>query len=198
MAVANLSVHGVPKFLAGFLYGMTAENHLEEITSCYKGGDLMYEELSFALNKVTSDGWDNITQGALELAIVALQIPQELNTCENMDEDLAAFEEWLTIFKDPSQLVKTVTKHLALHRKQIMGDVATVKAEWAAEQFWFAGITAADLATVAIGPIYPVYPSANEAYGLDAMAIPDFVAGLVYGFTGDNQLPELEECFHGT
>jgi hypothetical protein len=30
------------------------------------------------------------------------------------------------------------------------------------------------------------------------MAIPDFVAGLIYGFTGDNHLDELELCFHGT
>jgi hypothetical protein len=36
----------------------------------------------------------------------------------------------------------------------------------------------------------------NDSF--DAMAIPDFVAGLVYGFTGDNQLAELERCFNGS
>jgi hypothetical protein len=30
-----------------------------------------------------------------------------------------------------------------------------------------------------------------------AMAIPDFVAGFVYGMTGDNQLTEIEACFAG-
>lgn len=30
------------------------------------------------------------------------------------------------------------------------------------------------------------------------MAVPDFVAGMIFGFTGDNQLPEIEACWHGT
>jgi hypothetical protein len=55
------------------------------------------------------------------------------------------------------------------------------------------------LATLAIGPIKPVYPAANElSASFDALAVPDYVAGLIYGFTGDNELPEIEACFTGT
>ena len=118
-----------------------------------------------------------------------------------MGDDIAAIEEWASIFKDPAALAATITKHMALHRKAIKADIASDKALWQAGQFWQAGITTADLATLAIGPINPVYPSyTNQAnqVGLSAMAIPDFVAGLVFGFTGDNELPELEECFHGS
>ena len=32
---------------------------------------------------------------------------------------------------------------------------------------------------------------------ITAMAIPDFVAGFVYGMTGDNNLTEIEACFQG-
>jgi len=32
------------------------------------------------------------------------------------------------------------------------------------------------------------------AYGIDAIAIPDFVAGLIFGLTGDNHLDEIEDC----
>ena len=31
----------------------------------------------------------------------------------------------------------------------------------------------------------------------DAMAAPDFVAGLIYGFTGSNHLTEIEQCYSG-
>ena len=34
-------------------------------------------------------------------------------------------------------------------------------------------------------------------YGLEAMAIPDYVAGFIYGMTGDNHLEEIEGCYHG-
>lgn len=30
------------------------------------------------------------------------------------------------------------------------------------------------------------------------MAIPDFVAGMIFGFTNNDELLEIEECFHGT
>lgn len=116
-----------------------------------------------------------------------------------MGDDLKALEEWAAIFKNPTELAATISKHYALHRKAIKADIAADKAQWDAQEYWAAGITTADLATLAIGPVEPVYPSSNDlAVNLDPLAIPDFVAGLVYGFTGDNQLPEIEECFHGT
>jgi hypothetical protein len=34
--------------------------------------------------------------------------------------------------------------------------------------------------------------------GFDPLAVPDFVAGMIYGFTGDNQLTEIEACFNGS
>ena len=37
----------------------------------------------------------------------------------------------------------------------------------------------------------------NHAVQLDAMAVPDFVAGLIYGFTGDWKLDEIEACYQG-
>ena len=35
----------------------------------------------------------------------------------------------------------------------------------------------------------------EEAYRIDAMTVPDFVAGFVYGMTGDNHLTEIEACY---
>ena len=32
---------------------------------------------------------------------------------------------------------------------------------------------------------------------ISAMAIPDFVAGFVFGMTGDNKLTEIEACYQG-
>jgi len=151
-----------------------------------------------------------------------------------MDEDLAAFSDWASIFLNPAELTKTVTKHYALHRNAINADIAEEKAHWAAEEWWKAGITAADLMTIAIGPITPVYPTSmvkfrpgctdacflkyaashaedkiglarclkkcdgvSETENMSLLAVPDFIAGLIYGFTGDNDLPEIEACYAG-
>lgn len=126
-----------------------------------------------------------------------------------MGDDLAALGEWASIFTRPAELSATIAKHMALHRKAIKADIALDKAEWDAQEWWAAGVTTADLATLAIGPVTPVYPSfvgyeqeffasSGTPANFSALAVPDFVAGLIYGFTGDNQLPEIEACFHGS
>lgn len=85
-------------------------------------------------------------------------------------------------------------KNLALHRKAIFADINLAKTEWKDEQYFKTGVTVADLLNLAIGPIKPIYPPTTDN-GLDPLAVPDFVAGLIYGFTGDNELTEIEACF---
>ena len=75
IAIPDVPLEAVPKFLGGFIWGMTAENHLTEIQACYQGGDLIYHELNFALSELHKSGWDNTTQAILEFGIIALQIP---------------------------------------------------------------------------------------------------------------------------
>lgn len=38
---------------------------------------------------------------------------------------------------------------------------------------------------------------AASASAFDAMSIPDFIAGFIYGMTGDNDLTEIEACYQG-
>ena len=49
--------------------------------------------------------------------------------------------------------------------------------------------------TFASALVYSSVYAQQEVEGITAMAIPDYVAGLVYGLTGDNQLDEFEKCF---
>ena len=129
-------IKAMPHFIGGLLYGLTAENHLKEIEACYHGAEIMYPEVQFALDELSKGGWDNELQAILEFGIVVLQVPQALHTCENMGDDLAAFGEWAQIFTNPKELMATVTKHYALHRKAIQADIAEDKAHWAAGEWW--------------------------------------------------------------
>ena len=37
----------------------------------------------------------------------------------------------------------------------------------------------------------------SSAVELDALAVPDWIAGFVFGLTGDNHLTEIEKCYTG-
>jgi len=38
---------------------------------------------------------------------------------------------------------------------------------------------------------------AATATAFDAIAVPDFISGFIYGMTGDNHLTEIEACYQG-
>jgi len=138
----------VTHILAGFIYGMTTENHLTELEACYSGGTLMEHEIVKSISDFKHGGWNDITQGVLQLIIVALQLPQELHTCENMQDDISAIESWANNFTDVSSLVPKLTKHFLLHKKAIFADIDTLKADMAAEEYFQVGVEAADIVTI--------------------------------------------------
>ena len=37
----------------------------------------------------------------------------------------------------------------------------------------------------------------SSAVSLDPLAIPDWIAGFIFGLTGDNHLSEIEQCYSG-
>lgn len=155
VADMNLDPHMVNYLLAGFVYGMTTQNHLTEIEACYAGGSEMEKEIVTAIGDFKKGGWDNITQGVLEILLAGLQAPQEFNTCSNMQDDIQAIADWASIFTNKTKLVSTVTRKFLLHKAQITADIQTLEADFAAEEYFKAGEEAATLATDLLGPITP-------------------------------------------
>ena len=86
--------------------------------------------------------------------------------------------------------MSTVTKHYLLHKKEIKSDVAALEADWNNHLYFKSGTDLADLLTLAVGPI-----DVNKGLTLPPLnLVPDFTAGLIYGFTGDNHLDLLRTC----
>ena len=192
IAASNGKIMGVADFVAGFVFGMTADNHLTEIEACFTGGELMYHEVNTGIQRIKMGGWDNDVQAAFEFGLVALQVPQALHTCESMGDDLAAIKSWASVFTDPASLAKQVGKHYVFHKAEIKSDIAAVEADWSQQLYFKSGAALADLLTLAVGPIEvkTALPPVDS--------VPDFTAGLIYGFTGNDHRVELEGCMTDT
>lgn len=189
----------IPDFIAGLVYGLTRDNHLEEIELCYQDGGVIDHYFKTGMEDLHHGGADWETQGIINFGIAALNIPVMLKGCAGMGDDLKAIEDWASIFLHPTRLIEDVGKHMLLHRKKIESDIGLLKTDIASHMWFESGEVAADLLTLAIGPIdvppTMVAPS-NEMPGFAAKSVPDFVAGLLYGWTGDNHLYEIEACYH--
>jgi hypothetical protein len=101
-------------------------------------------------------------------------------------------------------LFEKASKNYLLHRKTIHSDIESEKQHWANEQYFNAGIDTA----LAITEILPIEDSmitleylhpfvhTDVPLGMPVLAAPKFAAGVVFGMVGDNNLTEIEACYH--
>ena len=74
----KLEAMAVPDFVAGFVYGMTGDNHLSEIEACYQGGTDVVSDVQKAVAKVESGSY---ISGFAEIGKIIHEFPSTLTTC---------------------------------------------------------------------------------------------------------------------
>ena len=190
-SIPNMPLDAPLLFVGGLLEGMVGDNHLTEISTCFTDGEATVTDVE-ALVKAIEAG--HYVRAAEDAKKTISAFSTALTACEAMGDDLKAVEQWATIFTSKTDLISTVTKHMIFHKSEILGDISTIKTDWAGAEYFQAGKATADLLTVAIGPIEA---PATEEVGLDIMMLPDLAAGFVYGMVGANHLEEIEACYTG-
>ena len=182
-SASAFDVLAVPDFVAGFIYGMTGDNHLTEVEACFQGGEQIVTDAQTAVSDFTSG---NYFKGIKDAGTVWNEVGGAMTTCKGMDDDIKAIESWATIFTEPTKLASTVGKHWLFHGTQIKADFAKEQSDWAAKSYFDAGKDIADALTLAVGPI----ETAEEA-NIDLMPEVEFVGGLLWGLIGDNHLDQV-------
>lgn len=183
----------IPDFAAGFLYGMVGDNHLSEFETCFQSSD----QLMPYIDGFISDLEDfHIISAFKNFEKFLFHFQLDTQPCHNVSDDIAAIEQWATIFKEPTTLVETLGKHWLLHQRAIKKDIQAEKADWASKNYFKAGADIADAVTLAVGPVEK--SEEDEELSLNLKGDAEFVAGFIYGFVGDNHLSEIEACYTGT
>ena len=189
---ANMPLDAPLLFVGGLMEGLVGDNHLTELSSCFTDAEAVVKDVETVVQDVEGKKWVSAAE-AIKTTVVGVETA--LQDCKGMDDDIAAIKSWSKVFESKSGLIETVTKHMVFHSKEIKQDLSDVKSEWGAEEYFQSGKSAADLLTIALGPINPTIET--EDLGLDLMMLPDMAAGFVYGMVGDNKLTEFEACYSG-
>ena len=130
----------VPDWIAGFVFGLTGDNHLAEIEKCYTGGKDLVADAEKALADIKSGSF---IKGVQDVAKVIQDLPYELLDCENMHEDIGKIETWGEEFTHPVSLVKKISKNWLLHGVDVKKDIALEESNWASAAYFEAGKEAA-------------------------------------------------------
>mmetsp|Transcript_19634 Transcript_19634/g.26542 ORF Transcript_19634/g.26542 Transcript_19634/m.26542 type:complete len:468 (-) Transcript_19634:212-1615(-) len=188
---SNLSVKAPVEFLAGMLEGLLEENHLEEISLCVTDGEQLVDHVEELVKDVEAK---HMIRAAKMAKTIKDELPTMLGACKSMGPEIKALESWATVFEHPKTISEDIAKSMLFHRKQIMGDISAIKADWSAAEYYKAGQATADILYTAVGPVQkPAY-----TYKMDLLAVPEVAAGFVYGMVGENNLTEMEACYAST
>ena len=190
--MANFSLKPELDFVGGLLAGLVQDNHLTEISTCVTDSESVVNDVEKLVSDIKAG---NKIKAAMVAKRLVGELPTTLSACEGMGDDLKAIENWAKIFASPKVLVEDISKHMILHHGEIMDDLHLVETDWAAKEYYASGKAAADLLTVAVGPIEA--PTSASKVDLDLLMLPELAAGFVYGMVGDNHLQEMETCYAG-
>jgi len=172
----------VPEYVAGLMYGITGENHLDELTKCLNTGDDLAKQAKLVAEDFSGK---HIIHAFEDLGTLASMLPPAMTTCEGMDVDVAHIKDWAQIWTQPAHLLERIGKNWLLYHFPIHNDMKTVTKDWKAGDFFGSGEASADFLTKILTP------------GLPANAVPKIISGFMYKFVGDNNLAAVEKCFSG-
>jgi len=171
--------------------GLVGENHLAEIQTCATDAESLVPQVEELIADIEAK---HLIKAAKLAKTIAGSFPTMLSACEGMGPEVKALAQWATVFEHPKTIAEDIAKSMVFHKKEITGDISTVKTDWNAKQYYQSGMAAADILFVSVGPV----PQSSNNVGMDLFALPEVAAGFVYGMVGDNHLSEMEACYSST
>ena len=158
-----LPLNAAPEFVAGLIYGFTGTNHLDELTTCMSDGNKLIQDGNTAIQDIKSL---HLISACQDFGEFIWDLPDAIDGCTGMDEDIAAIEAWAEIFKQPETLAKTVSKHWLFHGPAIKKDITKEKADWEKQDYFNAGVDSANVITGLVGPVEAVEPTVIPLFGI--------------------------------
>jgi len=190
--VNGFGAMAIPDFIAGLVYGWTGDNQLTLIEGCYEGGADIVGDVEDFIGHIKNV---DIVRAGIDVSHIFKDVKDSVHDCpSSVMYDVKALEEWASIFTDPKRLTKTISKNFLLHKRSIFDLIHAEGEDWANDEWFQAGVDVASIFVKLVGPVYP----SPSIFDFEDMAVPDFIAGFIYGFTGDNQLERIEGCFEGS
>lgn len=146
------------EFVAGMIMGLIQKDDLKNIQQCMTDGDTVEKEITQAVSDIEKGDISDIIAGVQILGTLVQQLPADLQHCKGMQADLARIEKWAEIFKNPTQLIQTLTTNVIKNFGEITGDVSKIGTDFSGQKYEQAGVDVADILVATLGPVPAAQP----------------------------------------
>ena len=180
------------QFIGGFLDKFAIDNSLTELETCTTDAQ---SEVELAFQTIAELEAGQKIKAAADIAKFQQNLSTVLSACTSMQDDILRLKAWSAIFKDQTELVSTITKHVLLHPTRVANDVKAAQTDVAANNWNAAGADFADLVELGLGPVPSMMEEIMPMF--DLMSVPEFLGGFLEGMVGESHLTEIEACYSG-
>lgn len=185
-------------FVSGIIFGLTGDNHLDELEHCFKDSEPLLKDVGAVLADIKNLQPIAAVQ---DFGKVIWVLPDSIAECHGIDEDVEEIKEWAQIFKEPVKLTKIVTKNWLTNGEDIKHDIHKEQKYWNKGEYEKAGERTAKILLELVGPMQQNTYSTKNDDSLDDVPpyfAQDLMAGFVYGLTGDNYQDYFRTCYADT
>lgn len=167
----GITTAALPSLISGYANESVGLNF--NLKDCITGGEELVSQLESAISEFKKGGSMHIAKGIMDLKNLVSEIPAEIATCKGTSQLVNAIED---LSDNKSELVAKIMKNLALHRKEIMSDIADFKNDISAKNYFKAGKDIKNILEIAIGKTTAL-STAEEPIPLSS--VPQFAAGFL-------------------
>uniref|UniRef100_A0A7S3CRK9 Uncharacterized protein n=1 Tax=Strombidium rassoulzadegani TaxID=1082188 RepID=A0A7S3CRK9_9SPIT len=148
-----INVQDAEQFLGGVIFGLIQKDDLSEIKQCLTDAEGVEEEVNKAIEYFAKGDVQDILLGIEEMGKLLQELPTDLKECVAMKSDLERIETWAAIFKNPLELLKTVTTNLIKDYAKIFADVSKTTSDIGEAKYYNAGEDIADVLVLTLGAV---------------------------------------------
>jgi len=138
------------------LYGITKRENLDDLSTCFYGGDEFVYDIVAGFKMLTSRTFAGLMNGGILLLETVMYIPADLINCAKSVDDAKAFADWAEIFIHPKQMTETVEYNMRHHFATISLELAKAKKYYHGDYFFNFGEALGEIVAIATTPV-PAY-----------------------------------------
>ena len=111
---------------------------------------MLAKDYSEAITDFRSMDTPKIIQGVMKIGEAMQMLPEDLSSCENMQNDVKTLSNWATIFTNPKQLMSKVSINVMFHYTEIFADTVKLTGDCNSD-YYNCGNDIADILVLTIG-----------------------------------------------
>ena len=150
---AGFNLKDVEFFTAGVIQGLIQKDDLSKIESCLHDAQDLSTIMTKAFAEIAQGDITHIAEGIADLGQFLVALPNDLDDCEGMKDDVTRIETWANQFKTPSKVIPKIAKNVMLHFGKITTDANNLETDIGTDDMLDAGMQVADLMVTVVGKV---------------------------------------------